>query len=171
MSLMNCKYRLQQIRLTSHICRIELYFQRIQVFLPLFHRPQFEQSYINKRDHTRYTNLTMDRAYMFYGMLALSARFSSSSYFGDTPPKERGRHFARRAREICHRLLGDTTPTLVWLQGHSKHLLCSHCCNPRKSPANFPSPPHLLQSILQVNKGVWFDGNDVRQSRIWSRTS
>ena len=131
--LTSCTYNVLSTRTISDAHRIELYFQRIQVFLPLFHRPRFEQSYLEINNDTRYINLTIDRAYMFYGMLALSARFSSSSYFGDMNPKERGSQFARQAQEICHKMVQDAiphSPSLVWLQGHILLAYYNQACRP-----------------------------------------
>ncbi|KIM93634.1 hypothetical protein OIDMADRAFT_137263 [Oidiodendron maius Zn] len=126
-------YNALSTRTVSDGHRIELYFQRIQVFLPLFHRPRFEQYYLERNNETRYINLTIDRAYMFYGMLALSARFSSSSYFGGMNPKERGSQFARQAQAIYHKMIQDSIPhstSLVWLQGHILLAYYNQACRP-----------------------------------------
>jgi hypothetical protein len=71
-------------------------------------------------DYSRYHNLDIESALILNSILALSARFSTSPYFAGTPPKERGRAFARTAKfiyEEAMKLDDPAKPTLQLLQG------------------------------------------------------
>jgi hypothetical protein len=101
--------------------RIETFFRRVQGFIPLLHRPNLLQKYsVHGSDDRRYKDLQTVDAFVLVGMFALSARFSSSSYFVDTTPKERGAPFAAQAKSIYIDLVGSDKPersSLSFLQG------------------------------------------------------
>ncbi|RDL31816.1 uncharacterized protein BP5553_09218 [Venustampulla echinocandica] len=99
---------------------IDLYFQRVQVFLPLFHRPRFYKTFVEVHAGQRYTNLTRESAFLLLSMMALSARYSKSPYFESTHVKDRGTLFARRAQAIYDEAPAFSefqTPSLKLLQG------------------------------------------------------
>ncbi|KAH6980598.1 hypothetical protein BKA56DRAFT_673097 [Ilyonectria sp. MPI-CAGE-AT-0026] len=52
-----------------------LFFLRVQPFLPLFHRPQFYQTYIAVPRSAKYVDLTKQSTFLLYAMMALSARY------------------------------------------------------------------------------------------------
>jgi hypothetical protein len=100
--------------------RIDLHFQRVQVFLPLFHRPKFYRTFVEVHGEQRYANLTRESAFLLYSMMALSARYSTLPYFDGTHVKDRGALFARRAQAIYDEASGFSEPqkiSLGWLQG------------------------------------------------------
>jgi Fungal specific transcription factor domain len=55
---------------------------------------------VHGSDDRRYKDLQIVDAFVLAGMFALSARFSSSPWFVDTAPKERGAPFAAQAKSI-----------------------------------------------------------------------
>jgi len=119
---MNCESSsLDLLNSVSKLGRINLFFVKISNFVALFHRPRFYQKY--KADEgcgARYQNLEMEDALILNALLALSARFSPSPYFADTPLKDRGRPFARVAKSIYEdamKLDQPAKPSLPLLQG------------------------------------------------------
>ncbi|KAH8802492.1 fungal-specific transcription factor domain-containing protein [Xylogone sp. PMI_703] len=101
---------------------IDLFFQKVSGFIPLLHRPNFYQKYRERdADCCKYRQLTLEDALILNGMLALSARFSTSSYFNNAPPKERAVSFAREAKALYQesvRLQDPVPPSLALLQGY-----------------------------------------------------
>ena len=64
--------------------------------------------------------LPLDLALLVYGMMALSARFSTSTALSAVPRKQRGREFARSSGVLITRVLLDSdldTPSLTFLHG------------------------------------------------------
>lgn len=99
--------------------RIHLYFLRVQAFLPLFHRPQFYQKYVSLSKDEKYVNLTKESAFLLYAMMALSARYSTSSSFVGVHIKDRGEIFVRKIDVLYNDLttcLDTAPPSLVLLQ-------------------------------------------------------
>lgn len=104
----------------ANFCRLNLYFRRIQVFLPLFHKPTFHLNYVSKIGTTGYIDLEKESLFVLYGMMSLSARFSTLPYFDGIPLKERGSTFSRKAQMIYQETVQGFEPhepTLKWLQG------------------------------------------------------
>jgi len=88
--------------------------------LPLFHKPTFHWNDVEENGASNYTNLERDSQFVLYGMMALSARFSTLPYFDGIALKERGSQLARKAQMIYNeRIQGSEshTPSLKWLQG------------------------------------------------------
>ena len=84
-----------------------MFFERVQCFIPLFHAPNFRKRFkVHGSDKTRYCELTIEDALILNGMLALSARFISSPYFGETPPKARAKIFGSKAKALYNETLG-----------------------------------------------------------------
>ncbi|OQU95212.1 Fungal Zn2-Cys6 binuclear cluster domain-containing protein [Cladophialophora immunda] len=99
---------------------VDLYFKRIQMFLPLFHRPTFHQNYVLADGNGEFDKLTRENVFVLSGMFALAARFSNSTYFQDINIKERGNKFARKAQAIFHETNwrpASHCTSLKWLQG------------------------------------------------------
>lgn len=66
----------------------------------------------------RYASLDMETSFVLHGMLALSSRFSRSSFFQDLPSADRGKQFGTKAIAIYHASLRSFgKPTLRYLQG------------------------------------------------------
>jgi hypothetical protein len=89
--------------------RISVYFDTIQQWLPILHRPQFYQKYV--RTEARCIQF-LDRqsvsdpeAVLINCIFALAARFSRSNFFAYTNPGARGDVFAERAAAVKERIL------------------------------------------------------------------
>ncbi|KAF9887532.1 hypothetical protein FE257_010110 [Aspergillus nanangensis] len=99
---------------------IELYFSKIQGWLPLLHRTRF---YAKHRDpHTGHLRNLMDippiEAFTLWGMFGLAARFCDMDYFSGTPPAERGDQFVSMASTLYAQLRPTIiTPSLEYIQG------------------------------------------------------
>jgi hypothetical protein len=110
-----------------------MYFRRIQVFLPLFHKPTFHHKYVSRTGLAGYTDLEKDSQFVLYGMMALSARFSNMSYFDGISLKERGSPFSRKAQMIYRETVQGFephVPTLKWLQGCILLAYYNQSCRP-----------------------------------------
>ena len=70
---------------------VDVWFKKIQSFLPLFHRPTFysEVVKLDKTDPMRYQRLSWDSALILNGMFALAARFSRRDDFWTVDPIKR----------------------------------------------------------------------------------
>ncbi|RVX74083.1 hypothetical protein B0A52_01915 [Exophiala mesophila] len=81
---------------------LQLYFEKIQPFLPMFHRPNFEQEFRGKINNLSLSTSSTSResAFVLNAMFALSARFSSADAFSDRGRTARGEPFARRAEHL-----------------------------------------------------------------------
>ena len=104
----------------SNSCSIDLYFQRIQVFLPLFHSPTFLSNHVGTGSSSKYGSVRRESALVLLSMMALSARFSSMSFFDGTDIKDRCATFAYEAQLLFHETVVQPRlqpPSLVWLQG------------------------------------------------------
>lgn len=112
----------------------DLYFQRVQAFLPLFHRPTFYQDYVDDEIGTKSENLSEDLAIILYAMMALSARYHPSPYYGDAPSKHRGVRFAERAQAIYDERSNanrQELKSLRWLQGCILLSFYNQACKPK----------------------------------------
>jgi hypothetical protein len=98
---------------------IEAFFENIQPWLPMLHRPRFLARYadLSKSCSDGLQGLPVDEALLLYGIFALAARFSSSEFFGDIPPIQRGDRFAEEAESLYEQARAISTPTLTYLQG------------------------------------------------------
>ncbi|KAK7897436.1 hypothetical protein LTR67_005325 [Exophiala xenobiotica] len=100
---------------------VELFFSRVSSFLPIFHRPRFYTTYISQHvsEGGHFRQLDLESALILNGIMSLSARFSTSSYWSATTPNERGEVFAQKAKTIFADATSqeDRTPTLSYLQG------------------------------------------------------
>lgn len=99
---------------------VHLFFDKIQGWLPLLHRPRFLDHYVkngvfDKRSPPSFSNT---ESLLLCGMFSLAARHSSNPCFQDIPAPDRGQRFADDANkyyEIARRAEQD--PTLGYLQG------------------------------------------------------
>lgn len=116
---MICMLQLTHAHDVANTASIDLFFERIHTFLPIFHKPSFYSHYVQKDDDGRYRNLTKADALVIYGMIALAARFSPSSWFQEIPVKDRGKQFAALAQDMCDGTVrsGPFTASLLWVQG------------------------------------------------------
>jgi hypothetical protein len=99
---------------------IELFFEKIHGFVPIFHRPRFYAQLAQRPAEERFTALSIESAFILNGMFALAARFSTSGFFSGIPVKERGDGFALQAQSLyqdCIRASELEIPSLAYLQG------------------------------------------------------
>jgi hypothetical protein len=109
-----------------------MFFKRINVYLQLFHQPKFYRDYVQVENENKYTRLSKEDALVIYGMLALSARYSSLPYFDGINTKDRGTKFSRWAQEICYDAIRNAPckPSLLWLQGAILLSYYNQSCRP-----------------------------------------
>ncbi|GAM33594.1 hypothetical protein TCE0_011f00603 [Talaromyces pinophilus] len=99
---------------------VHLFFDKIQGWLPLLHRPRFFDLYMkngvfDKRSPPSFSNT---ESLLFCGMFALAARHSSSLCFHDIPAPDRGQRFANDANKYYEMdRTSEQNPTLGYLQG------------------------------------------------------
>ncbi|KAJ9610996.1 hypothetical protein H2204_015281 [Knufia peltigerae] len=100
---------------------IDLFFDSVQCFLPLFHRPRFVHRFKTLIDEgSGYSDLKKEDAFILSGVMAMSARFSTSSFFDDVAPYARGQVFAAKARALYDTAFsyeGRWQPSMALLQG------------------------------------------------------
>lgn len=99
---------------------INVYFDKVQAWLPLLHRPNFFSQYMPNGNFSRESlpRMTDQEALMFCGIFALAAGHSTHSYFADSLPRERGEQFSQKAKDYYGRLRQtDQGVPLVYLQG------------------------------------------------------
>ncbi|EXJ70573.1 uncharacterized protein A1O5_06643 [Cladophialophora psammophila CBS 110553] len=107
------------VELYSHL--LQLYFEKIQPWLPLFHRPKFEEQFAGKLCHSDLatSSSSPESAFVLNAMFALSARYSTSDHFSGLVPITRGKSFLRQAEAIleAHNSNETSGPSLRILQG------------------------------------------------------
>ncbi|KAF2186233.1 hypothetical protein K469DRAFT_687228 [Zopfia rhizophila CBS 207.26] len=99
---------------------VHIYFDKVQAWVPLFNRPKFYARYMNGVDGglTTVEGYSLEDAFIFYSIFSLSARYSSSSFFGTTPPLGRGENFATCAIDLYDKSRRALEPaTVPYLQG------------------------------------------------------
>jgi Fungal specific transcription factor domain len=103
---------------TTHL--IDLFFSKIQPWLPLLHKPSFYQRYADRSHRGTFDlqALPVDEALLLSSLFALSARYSSSGAFPAVPQAELSDHFAAMARDFYGKVRALTQPTLACLQGY-----------------------------------------------------
>ncbi|KAK5195324.1 hypothetical protein LTR99_010840 [Exophiala xenobiotica] len=98
---------------------VNSFFGKVQPWLPILHRPRFQARYESKLlvSGDVMKALSADECLLFYGIFALSARFSSHPKFSNIPPNKRGQDFAERAKDVYTQGRTLKTPSLIYLQG------------------------------------------------------
>lgn len=98
---------------------INLFFENVQPWLPILHRPRFQARYesllLSHGDIMK--GCSADESLLLYSMFAMSARFSNHPKLASIPPNRRGHDFAEKAREVYGQARSLRTPTLTYLQG------------------------------------------------------
>lgn len=99
---------------------IDIYFTRIQAWLPLLHRPRFYEKYVAGPASQKIDleALSIEERLVFKCMFALAARHSNSPAFAGVDRLERGSKLADEAR-ILYELarMAVDPPNLIYLQG------------------------------------------------------
>ncbi|OQV07842.1 Fungal specific transcription factor domain-containing protein isoform 2 [Cladophialophora immunda] len=81
--------------------RLHLFFDNVQVWLPIFHRPSFWKQYVPFENTIVSTaGLGADEIFMINAIFALTARFSTAANFDHVPILDRGDVFVDRAVTI-----------------------------------------------------------------------
>ncbi|KAJ5567865.1 hypothetical protein N7450_010351 [Penicillium hetheringtonii] len=99
---------------------VYLFFDKIQGWLPLLHRPRFFAYYMknglfDKRSPSFFSNA---ESLLLCGMFALAVRHSLNPYFQEFVAQERGQRFADDANKYYEMArTAEQGPTLVYLQG------------------------------------------------------
>ncbi|ETI25133.1 hypothetical protein G647_04505 [Cladophialophora carrionii CBS 160.54] len=98
---------------------LNLFFDKVQPWVPILHRPHFQAKYESQLlvDGDVMQGLPVDESLLFYSMFAMSARFSTHPRFAGVPPNKRGYEFAHRAREFYSQARSLRNPSLTYLQG------------------------------------------------------
>ncbi|KIX01110.1 uncharacterized protein Z518_10176 [Rhinocladiella mackenziei CBS 650.93] len=98
---------------------VNLFFDKVQPWLPILHRPRFQARYEHKLRVGGHViqYLSVDESLLFYSMFAMSARFSNHPKFATVPAEKRGHEFAERARAVYSQARSLRAPTLMYLQG------------------------------------------------------
>lgn len=105
-----------------HVLSVDTFFEMVQSWLLLFHRPTFYQKYMpivnGQETIIARSKVNAEEELMLNSMFALASRFSTATYFGHDPPADRGVNFALRATTL-HRKLTPTVdePTLDYING------------------------------------------------------
>lgn len=104
---------------------IELFFEKIHIFLPLFHQPNFDREFRDKLGNSGMSptsrSLTPEDGFVLNAVFALSARYSTLEPFADLKPSARGELFAKRAEALLPRntsVFDTAEPSLRTFQGH-----------------------------------------------------
>lgn len=98
---------------------IGLYFDKIQPWLSLLHRPRFHARYMTDGGRSIQTldGYTVSEALLLYSMFALAARYSTSPELSADPAPDRGRRFTAAATAIYGKArLAIEEPDLLYLQ-------------------------------------------------------
>lgn len=123
-SSMNCVFRPESLNSSISLAnsiRINLYFLRVQRYVPLLHEPRFRQKLeVGDLGNEVFTRLSIEDALILTAMMALSARFSNNAFFTSKTPNDKGRTFARKATKLyAEALQSDAMDecSLSFLQG------------------------------------------------------
>lgn len=98
---------------------VDLFFDKIQPWLPLLHKPSFQQTLTDRLDRgpDPLKNFNVEEKLLMYSLFALSSRFSSSPKFSDMDPLDRCTKFVSEAKQIYDQARALTTLNLTYLQG------------------------------------------------------
>ena len=102
--------------------RVELYYQNVQPWLPIMHRPLFFEKFVRAANSGRSIvsagGIDLHAAFMIKGMFALASRFSTSTFFASTPIQNRGQVFASQAVTIKDSIIKSVEePPLEFVKG------------------------------------------------------
>jgi hypothetical protein len=111
-SLSICKgfKRVFEIPLASLTCsRFELFFSRVQSFLPLLHRSKLYTQIFDLQSHAekQWRIVDIPTALLLNSMFALSARFSNWDHIWTLRPAERGATFFQKAQALWSQHVED----------------------------------------------------------------
>jgi hypothetical protein len=99
---------------------IDIYFCKIQAWLPLLHRPRFYEKYVDRPSDQKLIvdSLSVEERLLFKCIFALAARHSNSSAFAGLDRLERSHQYAEEARVLYEEArTAVDPPNLCYLQG------------------------------------------------------
>ncbi|KIW69736.1 hypothetical protein PV04_05594 [Phialophora macrospora] len=99
---------------------IHLFFEKIQPWMPMFHRPGFLKfcgQRLNACDEDALRGLDLEERLLFLAIFAMSARFSTSNATSETKAPDRGERFATLAKKTYDVARDELEPSLTFLQG------------------------------------------------------
>ncbi|KIX02155.1 uncharacterized protein Z518_08094 [Rhinocladiella mackenziei CBS 650.93] len=101
---------------------VELFFDNVQSWLPIIYRPSFDEKFMRLEAPTKtvVNGQSIDPAevFMITSMFAIAARFSTSPFFKDIAPPDRGDVFATRAATIKDGIIKTIDePSLEFVKG------------------------------------------------------
>lgn len=98
---------------------IDLFFDKIQPWLPLLHKPSFRNRYADclQRSESCLEGLPIDEILLLYGIFTLSARHSPLVEFAGVSPLERGARFFAPATDCYNQARDLSQPSMPYLQG------------------------------------------------------
>jgi hypothetical protein len=98
---------------------VDLFFDKIQPWLPLLHKPSFQQSLTDRLDRgpDPLKNFNNEEKLLMYSLFALSSRFSSSPILSHVDPLDRSTIFLSKAKEFYDQIRALTALDLTCLQG------------------------------------------------------
>lgn len=99
---------------------VDIFFEKVQAWLPLLHRPTFFKRFLvctNSR-RTLVEELSLEQKFIFKGIFALTARYSTSPFYDHVPPLQRGSRFAAEAMVLYQQARSSIdVSALTYLQG------------------------------------------------------
>jgi Fungal specific transcription factor domain/Fungal Zn(2)-Cys(6) binuclear cluster domain len=110
----------EQIDLPNEVALelIDIYFDKVQAWLPLLHRPRFYRQFVSSEQTPTQRASCLEDRLILQGIFALSARYSTSHFFSTVSPLDRGKKFADEARALYIQKRTDVDPpNLAYLQG------------------------------------------------------
>ncbi|EXJ89766.1 hypothetical protein A1O3_02833 [Capronia epimyces CBS 606.96] len=98
---------------------VNLFFEKVQRWLPILHRPRFKTRYeaTIRGEGDVMKTLSPEEGLLFYSMFAMAARFSTHPRLARVASDSRGQQFAERARQLYTQGRMHRTPSLTYLQG------------------------------------------------------
>lgn len=109
-----------RVSYSTAIHLVHLFFDKIQPWMPIFHRPRFLKfcgQCLQPGEEDVLQHLDVEERLLFLGIFAMSARFSNSQLLASKRAPERGDEFAREARRIYDVARDIVEPTMRYLHG------------------------------------------------------
>jgi hypothetical protein len=108
-----------RVSYTTAMHLVDLFFERIQPWMPLLHMPRFKDFCARRlvQGGDSLQALSTEEKLLFYGVFAMSARFSSLCEFSDVTDSERGNKFAAEAMSMYSVARDLVQPSLIFVQG------------------------------------------------------
>jgi hypothetical protein len=143
---------------------IEIFFENIQPWMGIIHRPLFYQRYEQRKGQTECLvdrdKITPTESIMIFAMFALAARFSTAAFFEASDPVVRGDVFAERAAVIKDPILRTVEePSLEMMKGCV--LLACYCL----TAGRLPSGAVLTSACVRMAYNLGLNAIDEDQIR------